>query len=63
MKEVVDLDDEVPNHTKYIHCNNLIYFWLKPLTLKNLQTWENFPQFNLGGISMCNQMVTSEIRE
>lgn len=38
MKEVVDLDDEVPNHTKYIHCNNLIYFWLKPLTLKNLQT-------------------------
>ena len=35
MKEVVDLDDEVPNHTKYIHCNNLIYYLLKPLTLKN----------------------------
>ena len=35
MKEVVDLDDEVPNHTKYIHCNNLIYYLLKPLALKN----------------------------
>ena len=35
MKEVVDLDDEVPNHTKYIHGNNLIYYLLKPLALKN----------------------------
>ena len=52
MKEVVDLDDEVPIiQSILLHCNNLINYLLKPLyTLKNCRLERISLNFNLGGI-------------
>ena len=52
MKEVVDLDDEVPIiQSILLHCNNLMNYLLKPLyTLKNCRLERISLNFNLGGI-------------
>ena len=52
MKEVVDLDDEVPIiQSILLHCINLMNYLLKPLnTLKNCRLERISLNFNLGGI-------------